>query len=55
MHTAALLGFDGGAARALVDVPVVIASTSVPHIEDAHLIVNHMVTECVRTMLREAS
>lgn len=53
MQTAALLGFDGGAARTLVDLPVVICSSSVPHIEDAHLIINHMVTECVRMLLRE--
>lgn len=54
MHTAALLGFAGGAARDLADVPVVITSTSVPHIEDAHLIVNHMVTECIRAMLQQS-
>jgi hypothetical protein len=53
MHTAAIVGFDGGAARALADLPVIVSCASVPHIEDAHLIINHMLTECVREMLRE--
>ncbi|HWE63149.1 MAG TPA: SIS domain-containing protein [Chloroflexota bacterium] len=53
MHTAALLGFAGGHAFALADVPVLVASNSVPHIEDAHLMINHMLTECVRTLLQQ--
>jgi D-sedoheptulose 7-phosphate isomerase len=51
MHAAALLGFEGGKALDLVDVPIVVRNTSVPHLEDAHNVINHMLAECVRDQL----
>lgn len=52
MYTAALLGFAGGGALSLADVPIVVPCDSVPHIEDAHLMINHALTECLRDLLR---
>jgi D-sedoheptulose 7-phosphate isomerase len=48
MRTAALLGFHGGAAVSMVDIPVVVRSESVPHLEDAHNNINHMLTGLLR-------
>jgi D-sedoheptulose 7-phosphate isomerase len=49
--TAALLGFDGGRARELVDVAVVIGSRDYGHVEDLHMILNHIVAAWLRQML----
>ncbi len=51
LHTAALLGCQGGNALALVDLPVVVQDRSVPHLEDAHNVISHMLTNCLRGML----
>ena len=41
-RTAALLGFDGGQARALVDVALVVQSDNYGRVEDLHMIINHL-------------
>jgi D-sedoheptulose 7-phosphate isomerase len=51
MHTAALLGFEGGAAAGIADVPIVVGHESVPHLEDVHNVINHMLTSCLRELL----
>jgi D-sedoheptulose 7-phosphate isomerase len=53
MRTAALLGFGGGKARPLADFSLVVGSDFVPRIEDLHLIVSHMLTECLRAHLQQ--
>ena len=50
-RTAALLGFGGGAARALADVAVVVDSDDYGHVEDAHLVLNHLVTAWMRQVV----
>lgn len=50
-RTAALLGFDGGRARELADVAVVVDSRDYGHVEDAHLVVNHLVTAWLRRVV----
>jgi len=50
-RTAALLGFDGGRVKSLVDAPVVLRSSNYGHVENAHLIVNHLVTQWMRRVL----
>ena len=50
-RTAALLGFDGGRARELADVAVVVDSRNYGHVEDAHLVVNHLVTAWMRRVV----
>lgn len=42
--TAALLGFDGGQLRRLVDIPVLVPSEQYGVIEDMHLAINHILT-----------
>lgn len=46
-----LLGFDGGAARALCDEALVIPSFNYGQVEDMHLIIAHMITEALRQRL----
>jgi D-sedoheptulose 7-phosphate isomerase len=50
-----LLGFDGGAAAALVDVAIVVPSDDYGVIEDAHLIINHIIVDYFRARLEEES
>jgi D-sedoheptulose 7-phosphate isomerase len=45
LHTIGFLGAGGGATRELVDVAVVVDSDEYGVIEDAHLLLNHVVTE----------
>ncbi len=42
--TAALLGFDGGKLKALVDVPVIVPSEHYGVVEDLHLSISHILT-----------
>jgi D-sedoheptulose 7-phosphate isomerase len=50
-RTVALLGFDGGRARDLVDVALVVDSRDYGHVEDLHVVVNHLVTAWMRDVL----
>ena len=50
-RTAALLGFGGGRARDMVDVAIVVESTDYGHVEDLHLVLNHLVTAWMRQVL----
>jgi len=49
--TISLLGFDGGAARALSDVALVIESFNYGHVEDAHMIIGHVLAQHLRECL----
>ena len=40
-----LLGFDGGEAAPMVDIPIVVESHDYGIVEDVHLIINHMLVE----------
>lgn len=51
MRTAALLGFEGGEALSLVELAIVVRHKSIPHLEDAHNVISHMLTDCLRGML----
>jgi D-sedoheptulose 7-phosphate isomerase len=42
---AGLLGFGGGQAARMVDVPIVVASSDYGIVEDVHLIINHILVE----------
>ncbi|MDX3639996.1 SIS domain-containing protein [Streptomyces sp. MB09-02B] len=48
VETIALLGFDGGAARALADHVILANASHYGVVEDVHLAVNHMLTELLR-------
>lgn len=47
-RTAALLGFDGGKLKGLVDAPVVVPSDHYGVVEDLHLAISHIVTFFLR-------
>ena len=49
--TAALLGFGGGRARDMVDVALVVTSSDYGHVEDLHIVLNHLVAAWMRQLL----
>ena len=51
-QTVAFLGFDGGASRNLVDVPVHIPCQNYGLVEDAHSAIGHAITAAVRHALQ---
>lgn len=51
---AALLGFDGGRAREMADVAVTVTSRDYGHVEDLHLMLNHLIAAWMRQLLRGA-
>jgi D-sedoheptulose 7-phosphate isomerase len=52
-EVAALLGFDGGPAQELADITVLIDSNDYGVVEDAHLIINHILVEHFRQRLAD--
>lgn len=48
-----LLGFDGGTAATLADIPLIVPSDHYGVVEDVHLIVNHILVDYFRTHLAE--
>jgi D-sedoheptulose 7-phosphate isomerase len=50
-EVAALLGFDGGPASELADITVLVDSHDYGVVEDAHLIINHILVEYFRERL----
>ena len=48
LATIGLTGMGGGRLRELVDVPVVVPSNSMQHVEDAHLLLCHLLTAYLR-------
>lgn len=51
MTTIGLLGFDGGECKALVDLPILVRDQSYGPVEDAHMVLDHFVTECLKQRL----
>lgn len=49
-----LLGFDGGVAAELADISVVVPSDHYGVVEDAHLIINHILVDYFRTRFAQA-
>jgi len=49
--TIALLGFDGGKLATLADIPLIVASDDYGPIEDIHLMLNHLMTMCLRELI----
>ena len=48
LTTVGLTGMGGGKLKELVDVPLVVPSNSMQHIEDVHLLVCHLLTAYLR-------
>jgi D-sedoheptulose 7-phosphate isomerase len=53
MTSIALLGFDGGVCKSLADLCLVVDSTSYGYVEDAHLILNHLIASHLQNRLFE--
>jgi D-sedoheptulose 7-phosphate isomerase len=48
LRTIGLTGMGGGRLKELVEVPVVVPSNSMQHVEDAHLLICHLLTAYLR-------
>jgi len=48
METIGLLGCDGGEAASLVDDPIVVACDDYGHVESAHLVLGHLLSQWLR-------
>jgi D-sedoheptulose 7-phosphate isomerase len=48
LRTVGLTGMGGGKLRALVEIPVVVPSNNMQHIEDVHLLICHLLTSYLR-------
>ena len=53
-EVAALLGFDGGVARRLADIALVVPSDHYGVVENAHLIINHILVDYFKARLMES-
>jgi D-sedoheptulose 7-phosphate isomerase len=51
MQTVAFTGNDGGAIGKMVDFPLVVPSTSTPRIQEAHILIGHILCEMVEHSL----
>jgi D-sedoheptulose 7-phosphate isomerase len=51
MKTVALTGNDGGVIAKMVDFPLVVPSTSTPRIQEAHILIGHILCEMVEHYL----
>lgn len=47
-------GFDGGAMKQLADICVVVPFPSTPHVESFHLVMEHLVTFCLREKIEKS-
>lgn len=52
--TIGLLGFSGGALKRLVRTAVIVPGDEYGPIEDAHLVLNHIITNCLRARIEAA-
>ena len=48
LRTVGLTGMGGGKLKDLVEIPIVVPSHSMQHIEDVHLLINHLLTAYLR-------
>ncbi len=53
--TIGFTGFDGGRLREMVDYSVHVDSDCIEHVEDAHLMLEHLITRSLRERLRDMS
>jgi D-sedoheptulose 7-phosphate isomerase len=53
-EVAGLLGFDGGVAAELADIPLIVPSNHYGVVEDVHLIINHILVDYFKARLADA-
>ncbi len=49
------IGFDGGQLKAIVDEMIIAESNNYGHIEDIHLVLEHIISQCLKQRLNEVS
>ncbi len=49
-----LSGFDGGALQEMADVCITVGIDSTPHVESAHLAIEHLICDCLRQRIAAA-
>jgi len=49
--TVGLMGFGGGALKGMVDAGVTVASRNYGHVEDLHLVLEHLISQCLRSRI----
>jgi len=49
-----LSGFDGGALQEMADVCITVPIDSTPHVESAHLAIEHLICDCLRQRIAAA-
>ncbi len=53
IYTAALTGGDGGRLAKIVDIPIIVASNSVPRVQEVHIMAGHIICQLVDYILFE--
>lgn len=49
--TVGFIGFDGGKLKSLVDIAIIVPSHNMEQVEDIHLLLEHVITTCLREVL----
>jgi D-sedoheptulose 7-phosphate isomerase len=52
--TVGLSGFDGGPIKKIADACVVVPMNSTPHVESFHLVLEHLICNCLRRKIEES-
>lgn len=55
LRSAALLGGDGGEARTLADLPLVVPGTRTARIQEVHILAGHLLCQCVEELLADGA
>ena len=50
--TIGLLGKDGGSVKNLVDIPIIVKSEHIPHIQEVHRVIYHIICDHVEKLLK---
>ena len=52
-HTFGLLGNDGGRLKGMTDIPIVVASSETPRIQECHILIGHIICDLVERGMAE--
>ncbi|MEK7137538.1 MAG: hypothetical protein AAB853_04620, partial [Patescibacteria group bacterium] len=50
--TIGLVGFDGGAMKSLVDIPILVPVSSTPLVEGFHVVLHHLIASVLRERIK---
>ena len=49
-----ITGFDGGAMKSMADVCINVPFNSTPHVESFHLVLEHLITNCLYNKIKHS-